>query len=411
MEISTQIYRNMDDETPIKKIDEKSSSATIRMIRFLMSKYEFKNNMVLNEVFAKEKDGKKYHPVNPHTLYIECRQEGYRTSVAEINTFLSSDFIPKTNPVVNYFKQVRETWSEVNHGDYIRKFTRYIQVQGQERFEVQFKKWLVRCVACCLRDDFFNKQALIFVQEQQNSGKTTLTRFLIPDQLKTYQAENISVDKDSLIALSQNFGIIQDELSTLSKTEINAQKTLMSKSQVKVRHPYDKKPKMEPRRASIWGSTNKAEFLTDVTGSVRWLCFTVREINWNYIKEIEIDRVWAQAYQLYLTNFHYEMTAKEIRENEIMNNQYKTISPEVELVQKFFSPGTKEDHDKFMTATDICHQLALNISGNLRISPVEIGKALKLLGHVQSQVRRNEGQNFPEKGYYIKQNQATTYYK
>ena len=392
MEKSTQIYRN-------------------RMIRFLMSKYDFKNNMVLNEVFAKEKEGKKCHPVNPHTLYIECRQEGYRTSVAEINTFLSSDFIPKTNPFVNYFKQLRDTWSEVNHGDYIRKFTRYIQVQGQERFEIQFKKWLVRCVACCLRDDFFNKQALIFVQEKQNSGKTTLTRFLIPDQLKTYQAENISVDKDSLIALSQNFGIIQDELSTLSKTEINAQKTLMSKSQVKVRHPYDKKPKMEPRRASIWGSTNKAEFLTDVTGSVRWLCFTVREINWNYIKEIEIDRVWAQAYQLYLTNFHYEMTAKEIRENEIMNNQYKTISPEVELVQKFFSPGSKEDHDKFMTATDICHQLALNISGNLRVSPVEIGKALKLLGHVQTQVRRNEAQAFPEKGYYIKQNQPTTYYK
>ena len=401
----------MDNETPIKKIDEKSSSATIRMIRFLTSKYEFRNNMVLNEVFAKEKEGNKYHPVNPHTLYIECRQEGYRTSVAEINTFLSSDFIPKTNPFVNYFKQVRDTWNEASHGDYIRKFTRYIQVQGQERFEIQFKKWLVRCVACCLRDDFFNKQALIFVQEQQNSGKTTLTRFLIPDQLKTYQAENISVDKDSLIALSQNFGIIQDELSTLSKTEINAQKTLMSKSQVKVRHPYDKKPKMEPRRASIWGSTNKAEFLTDVTGSVRWLCFTVREINWNYIKEIEIDRVWAQAYQLYLSNFHYEMTAKEIRENEIMNNQYKTISPEVELVQKFFSPGTKEDHDKFMTATDICHQLALNISGNLRISPVEIGKALKLLGHIQTQVRRNETQTFPEKGYYIKQNQPTTYYK
>jgi predicted P-loop ATPase len=185
----------------------------------------------------------------------------------------------------------------------------------------------------------------------------------------------------------------------------------MSKSQVKVRHPYDKKPRMEPRRASIWGSTNKAEFLTDVTGSVRWLCFTVKEINWNYIKDIDINRVWAQAYQLYLTNFHYEMTAKEIRENEIMNNQYKTISPEVELVQKFFTPGTKEDHDKFMTATDICHQLALNISGNLRISPVEIGKALKLLGHVQTQLRRNETQTFPEKGYYIKQNQATTYYK
>ena len=113
----------MDDETPIKKIDEKSSSATIRMIRFLTSKYEFRNNMVLNEVFAKEKEGNKYHPVNPHTLYIECRQEGYRTSVAEINSFLSSDFIPKTNLFVNYFKHVLDFWSEASHGDYIKKFT------------------------------------------------------------------------------------------------------------------------------------------------------------------------------------------------------------------------------------------------------------------------------------------------
>jgi predicted P-loop ATPase len=89
--------------------------------------------------------------------------------------------------------------------------------------------------------------------------------------LRDYQVENISVDKDSLIALCQNFGVILDELSTLSKTEINAQKTLMSKSYIKVRHPYDRRPKMESRRASIWGSTKKAEFLVDETGSVRWL--------------------------------------------------------------------------------------------------------------------------------------------
>lgn len=400
----------MDEESQLRKIDEKSSSPTIRMIRYLLTKYDFRNNLVLNEVFASEKEENRYTPVNPNTLYIECRQAGYRTSVAEINTFLCSDFIPKTNPFADYFNHVRDKWSEPLHGDYIQKFSGYIQVHGQGRFEVQFKKWLVRCVACCLRDDFFNKQALIFVQEQQNSGKTTLTRFLIPDRLKPYHAENISVDKDSLIALSQNFGIIQDELSTLSRTEINAQKTLMSKSQVKVRHPYDRKPKMEPRRASIWGSTNKAEFLTDVTGSVRWLCFTVREINWDYKNGIDIDRIWAQAFHLYNSDFEYEMTAEEIVENEIQNNEYKTISPEVELVQKFFSPGTKEDHDQFMTATEICHHLVLNLSGNLKISPIEIGKALKLLGHIQCQKRRSEHQTFPEKGYYIKRNQPTTYY-
>jgi predicted P-loop ATPase len=377
------------------------------MIRYLMSRYDFVNNTVLNEVFASEKEENRYFPVNPNTLYIECKQAGHRTSVAEINTFLCSDFIPKSNPFEKYFQSIENLWDERIHGDYIQKFTDYVKVIGQERFALQFKKWLVRCVACSLREDFFNKQALIFVQEQQNSGKTTLTRFLVPEKLKNYCAENISVDKDSLIALSQNFGIIQDELSTLSKTEINAQKTLMSKSYIKVRHPYDKKPKMEPRRASIWGSTNKAEFLNDVTGTVRWLCFAVLEINWDYKRDIDMDLVWSQAYRLYLSDFKYEMGADEIRENEMLNNQFKTISAETELVQKFFSPGTKEDHDKFMTATDICHHIMLNMSSHLRISPVEVGKALKLLGHVQSQKRRNPNQSFPEKGYYIKHNPTT----
>lgn len=376
-----------------------------------MTKYDFMNNIILNEVFASEKGETDFHPVNPSTLYIECRQSGFRTSVAEINTFLSSDFIPKSNPFQEYFNKVERTWDKAVHGDYIKIFTGYVQVTDQDRFVVQFKKWLVRCVACSLQEDYFNKQALIFVQEKQNSGKTTLTRFLVPKTLVHYHVENISVDKDSQIALCQNFGVIQDELSTLSRTEINAQKTLMSKSYVKVRHPYDKKPKMEPRRASIWGSTNKAEFLTDATGSVRWLCFTVVDIDWSYKSQIDIDRVWSQAYQLFKSGFKYEMTAQEILQNELANNQYKTITTEVELVQKFYSPGTRENHDQFFTATDICQHLMANGNGNLRLNVVEIGKALRLLGHEQSQKRRGENQSFPEKGYYLRFNDLTTYYK
>jgi hypothetical protein len=53
----------------------------------------------------------------------------------------------------------------------------------------------VRCVACALEKEYFNKQALIFVQETQHGGKTTLTRFLIPKDLTAYYTENISVDK------------------------------------------------------------------------------------------------------------------------------------------------------------------------------------------------------------------------
>jgi hypothetical protein len=60
----------MDEESQLRKIDEKSSSPTIRMIKYLMTKYDFRYNLVLNEVFASEKEENKFSPVNPNTLYI-----------------------------------------------------------------------------------------------------------------------------------------------------------------------------------------------------------------------------------------------------------------------------------------------------------------------------------------------------
>ncbi len=395
----------------VKAIGQTSKSTTIKMVKFLTAKYDFQTNVIINEVLAREKGQLHYYPVNLNTLYIEAREAGFKTSVGEINTFLCSDYVPRINPFEDYFETSHHLWQEAVHGDYIEKFAQYIKVDDQERFGIQFKKWLVRCVVCALNDDYFNKQALIFVQENQNSGKTTLTRFLIPDTLKDYQAENISVDKDSLIALCQNFGVIQDELSTLSKTEINAQKTLMSKSYIKVRHPYDRRPKMEPRRASIWGSTNKTEFLLDETGSVRWLCFSVREIDWAYKSDIDINIVWSQAYQLYKSDFKYEMTVQEIQDNELSNSKYKTTTVEFELIQKFYSPGSKDHFDQFFTATDLCENLTIRTDGKLKVNPVEIGKALKFLGFTQTQKRGHEEQRFPVKGYYILLNDLTTYYK
>ncbi len=395
----------------VKAIGQTSKSTTIKMVKFLSSKYDFQTNVIINEVLAREKGKVQYYPVNVNTLYIQAREAGFKTSVGEINTFLCSDYVPRVNPFEDYFETTKHLWQEEAHGDYIEKFALYIKVDDPARFAIQFKKWLVRCVVCALEDDYFNKQALIFVQENQNSGKTTLTRFLIPEALKDYQAENISVDKDSLIALCQNFGVIQDELSTLSKTEVNAQKTLMSKSYIKVRHPYDRRPKMEPRRASIWGSTNKAEFLVDETGSVRWLCFGVREIDWAYKSDIDINIVWSQAYSLYESGFKYEMTLQEIQDNELVNSRYKATTVEFELIQKYYSPGTKDHFDQFNTATDLCENLTIKTDSKLKISPVEIGKALKFLGFVQTQKRGHENQVFPVKGYYILLNDLTTYYK
>jgi len=52
-----------------------------------------------------------------------------------------------------------------------------------------------------------------------------------------------------------------------------------------------------------------SEFLTDSTGSVRWLCFKIHSINHDYnnyitgVQEVNIDDGWSQAYALYRAGY------------------------------------------------------------------------------------------------------------
>jgi predicted P-loop ATPase len=144
---------------------------------------------------------------------------------------------------------------------------------------------------------------------------------------------------------------------------------------------YDKRPTVHARRASFIGSTDRWEFLTDENGSVRWLCFEIDRINWNYKKEVDIDMVWAQAYALYKHGeYFYDLTPEEIKENDYVNKRYQVSNPERDLLQKFFKPGTKENGE-FKTSTDIIEFISNHTS--IKISPVQIGKELKFLGYTR----------------------------
>lgn len=114
--------------------------------------------------------------------------------------------------------------------------------------------------------------------------------------MKKYYTEDISVDKDGLIALCKSLIVNIEEMSIMSKTDINILKAFISKNSVNTRLPYARKTELMSRTCSFVGSTNKIDLLSDESGSVRWLIFEVLNINFKYKNEINIDNVWAQAY-------------------------------------------------------------------------------------------------------------------
>ncbi len=224
---------------------------------YLSRNFDLRYNVISNKFEYRKKGYNEWEEMNENNMFIQLQKDNINISLNHLVALLRSDFVKKYNVFREYFESLPE-WDGIN--DYILKLSSYLITYDRERLDRHFKKWLVRAVKNAIDEHYFNKQAFVLVSMKQNSGKSTFCRFLCPPELKDYIAESIATDKDSLIAITENFLINLDELSQADKAEINAFKSLFSKDKVKARLTYDKRPTIHSRRASFIGSTDRWEF-------------------------------------------------------------------------------------------------------------------------------------------------------
>jgi hypothetical protein len=382
---------------PVKKTPFKKISNFEKVENYLQKLYDLRYNEISNLIECKKKDEKEFKSINPNSIYRLLQHNNIKFSQSDIAALLGSDFVPIYNPFKEYFERL-PNWDMNTDENHIEKLSNYVQCKDQDRFRIQLMKMFVRCIACSLEDNVFNKHAFILVHDKQNSGKTTFLRWLCPPALEGYMTDTFIVGKDGEMSLSDNFIINLDELSTLSKQDINSLKSCFSRMNIRQRRPFGKVFTNLPRRANFVGSTNKSEFLSDETGSVRWLCFEIISIDWLYKINLDINLIWSQAYKLYKSGFKYELTSAEILENENVNKGFRILTPEIELIQKYFVPATMVDHDLFFTATDFSNHISER-HRHVKLNSNNIGKALKILEFQRGQ--KNNGKH-AIKGYYVK---------
>jgi predicted P-loop ATPase len=388
------------NEKDFKPADKSKTLAIVEVKQALSDWYDLRYNQITNLVEGRKKHETDFKPLNENDLFIQLLSKGYRITIGNLCALLNSEFVKPYDPFKNYFDSL-PPWNDKNK-DYIEELANHVKAKDQQQFNHHFKKMLVRCIACALVDKYYNKHAFILVGRKQNTGKSTFCRELCPPDLQHYLSETIPNDKDGLISLCENFLINLDELSTLSKFELKYLKSLFSYQRVKVRHPFARKSQTDPRRVSFIGSTNEDTFLTDSTGSVRWLCFEIDSIDWEYSSSIDINNVWSQAYSLFKAGFAFKLSPDEIKENEARNQQFQQITMEHDYIQKYFSPGIEFENDAFLTPTDIRDYIISMAGFKAEIRSLEkIGKALVQLGYERISKRTSE-KDYPVYGYFIK---------
>ncbi len=371
------------NKSVVQPTDEKQITTIIHITEdYLNEHYEIRHNIIANEIEISKKGQNEWEQLNENTLWIEMQKKSIKVPASTLEKILRSDFVPKFNPLIDYFDNLPE-WDKKT--EYITQYADYISLakdEDKEQYNYHFKKWCVRAVKCATNDNYFNKNAFVISDEGkgQNIGKTTWIRFLCPTILSNYLKDDLPKDeKDAKISLVQNFIINLDELASLSRQEINTLKSLFSADKIKVRFPYDKKDTVVRRVANFIGSTNLSTFLHDETGSVRWLCFVADKIDFSYKTNFDINNLWAQAFALSKDkDFDETITSIDMSVNELRNAKFQIQSPEKDLICRYLEIPKTTEETKILTSTEIQHYLA-GFANSIKLNNVAIGKALTSL--------------------------------
>ena len=323
-----------------------------------------------------------------NTMVCDCSSAiGVHITAREIITVLNAgnSYIPHIHPLREYILSLRPYTSD--QPDWIDMVAQQVQVrdsaqvlsaapkssrlvgEGEAQSAVAsnadrlwracFKKWFVAMVASWMRDDIINHQVLVLIG-RQGIYKTTWLEHLIPPHLRDYcckLANSTRLSKDDRLRIAE-FGLINlDELDAMTPRELSAMKSIITAADVNERVAYGYTKERRIRLASFCGSSNRREFLTDITGNRRWMPFEVETIQNPFHTTLPYELMYAQAWALVNDpTYSYWLELDEIAVLEEHNETFRAQDSEEQLLPILFDIPA-EGKGEFMTTAQISERL------------------------------------------------------
>ena len=310
-----------------------------------------------------------------------------------LQNIINSNYVPKYHPFRDYLDHL-PPWTP-EQGDAIMGLSLTVNVKGDSDEQILFyqylKRWLVGMVASWVNPKVVNNVMLILIGEQ-GTYKTTWFSHLLPPQLRDYfytKTDSAMLTKDDRIVLAQYGLMCWEELDSMLPKELNKLKGTMTMPSINERKPYGRYHENLPHLASFCGTGNNAQFLSDTTGTRRWLPFEVDSIESPLSSPFDYDAIYSQAYTLYQQGFQYWFDRAEIERLQRHNRQFESSCTERELVFWYFRPPEKGEQGEFMPVGLAMQMISVNISA--KINKEALGHAFIDLGFERKTYRNVRG--------------------
>ncbi len=258
-----------------------------------------------------------------------------------------------------------------------------IQGMKTEDVIVFLRRWLIGVFAGIF-DGNHNPLFIVFVGPK-GCGKTYLIRHLLPKGLKKYFAEmemtgNHKEDGDLVCSFLIAF---VDEMDRLKRFEANRLRALLSKDEFTYQPPYGRGNVTRKRLASFIGASNKVDIILDKQNNRRIVPICITSIDWPRFNAIDKDELFREAFKLYYDGEDWNLTKDEMTLLDKLTGVNEVQDLETEMLLDYYV----KDEDGCVFSTDIAN--ALQQATNIKLNPINIGKALASCGFEKKAVKKN----------------------
>lgn len=242
------------------------------------------------------------------------------------------------NPIKSYFDSlvIEDYLPDTNGPYYIPTMSAYFD-NPDGQMGVWLFRWMVGVIAKVYEGV---RNPMLVLVGPQRSGKSFFSQWLCPVKDRFIRAAINPDNKDSNLRLADVLIWEVEELgATTRRADVEALKAFITKSFIYERPPYGRHPIHKPANASFVGTVNHdgAGFLTDVTGSTRFLSCEIEGIDFAYSQDVEVATLWREALWYYRhVPKAWELTDQEKQTQAIVNAKFETISALADVVESNF---------------------------------------------------------------------------
>ena len=387
------VYQSPQKVVP-QSVIKPSQRVQFQLDEFMGRRYIFRRNVLNGRFEYRERlsTRPRFEEITENVVrYItqEALREGLNIWDRDVRRYVYSEDVPRYNPVESYlFRNGSHTW---DGKDYIRAFAKRVPT-NDPLWPDKFYRFMIGMVAQWVRPEKVHAHvSTILLTGPQGIHKSTFFKLLLPEELRFGYKDHLDFknEKDALLSMSRYLLINVDEFDRITKRQQSLLKFILQETKVNIQMVKDRDDSSLPRMASMVGTSNTKQLLTDPTGSRRFICVDVNGV-------IDVDtpinyvQLYAQALDAVLRGERTYFTSEEELQLQADNKRFYVQDPLEQLFFEFFTLPEGDDEGEWMGVGEVLKELSskthqsLVTASNIR----RMGQILKNLG-VANQHKRD----------------------